>query len=73
MKTNYEIYYDYEDDVLEIVKVPSKAPVEENEGKYGIIIRKDIVGNTVSISIPECDVLFGCDIKDIENFLTVTI
>lgn len=65
----YNIYLDYEDDVLEIIKVPSKLPVKHIEGKYGIVIGQDIKGNTVKISIPEPDILFGVSIECIESFL----
>lgn len=65
----YNIYMDYEDDVLEIIKVPSRTPVKEIEGKYGIIIGQDINGNTVKIGIPEPDILFGVSMDYIESFL----
>lgn len=65
----YNIYLDYEEDVLEIIKVPSKAPVKNIEGKYGIMIGQDINGNTVKLSIPEPDILFGVPIEHIESFL----
>ena len=65
----YNIYMDYEDDTLEIIKVPSKAPVKEIMGKYGIIIGFDINGNAVRIAIPEPDILFGVPIEYIESFL----
>ena len=65
----YNIYMDYENDTLEIIKVPSKAPVKNIEGKYGIIIGQDINGNTVKLSIPEPDIIFGIPIEYIENFL----
>lgn len=65
----YNIYLDYEEDVLEIIKVPSKAPVKNIEGKYGIIIGQDINGNTVKLSIPEPDIIFGIPIEYIESFL----
>lgn len=66
---SYNIFMDYEDDVLEIIKVPSRTPVKEVEGKYGIIIGQDINGNTVKIGIPEPDVLFGVPSEYIESFL----
>lgn len=65
----YNIYLDYEEDVLEIIKVPSKAPVKNIEGKYGIMIGQDINGNTVKLSIPEPDIIFGIPIEYIESFL----
>ena len=65
----YNIYLDYEEDVLEIIKVPSKAPVKNIEGKYGIMIGQDINGNTVQISIPEPEIIFGIPIEHIESFL----
>lgn len=65
----YNIYLDYEEDALEIIKVPSRAPVKEIEGKYGIVIGQDINGNTVKITIPEPDIVFGCPIEYIESFL----
>lgn len=65
----YNIYLDYEEDVLEIIKVPSKAPVKNIEGKYGIMIGQDINGNVVKLSIPEPDILFGVPIEHIESFL----
>lgn len=66
---SYSIFLDYEDDILEIIKVPSKTPVKNIEGKYGIIIGQDINGNTVQISIPEPDIIFGIPIEHIESFL----
>lgn len=66
---SYNIFLDYEDDILEIIKVPSKTPVKSIEGKYGIIIGQDINGNTVQISIPEPDIIFGIPIEHIESFL----
>lgn len=66
---SYNIFLDYEDDILEIIKVPSKTPVKNIEGKYGIIIGQDINGNTVQISIPEPDIIFGIPIEHIESFL----
>lgn len=65
----YEIFIDYEDEVLNIVKIPSKQPVRQIDCKYGIILYKDINNNTVQISIPDFDVLFGCSIEDIESFI----
>lgn len=69
MNNNYNIFLDYEEDSLNIVKVPSKNPVQTIEGKYGIEIKKDINGNTVAIVIPEVDILFGVPIEYIESFL----
>lgn len=60
---------DYESDMLEIVKTPSKSPVEEIEGKYGIIFGIDINGNTVQISIPEPEIIFGLPIEYVQSFL----
>lgn len=69
MRNSYELYIDYEDNALEIIKVPSKNIVKQIEGKYGIIIGQDINGHTVQISIPDFDVLFGIKKRDIETFL----
>lgn len=66
---SYNIFLDYEDDTLEIIKVPSKAPVKDIEGKYGIILSQDINGNTVKIVIPEPEIIFGVPIEYIETFL----
>lgn len=66
---SYSIFFDYEDDMLEIIKVPSKTPVKNIEGKYGIIIGQDINGNTVQILIPEPEIIFGIPIEHIESFL----
>lgn len=66
---SYNIFFHYEDDILEIIKVPSKTPVKNIEGKYGIIIGQDINGNTVQISIPEPEIIFGIPIEHIESFL----
>lgn len=66
---SYSIFFDYEEDILKIIKVPSKTPVKNIEGKYGIIIGQDINGNTVQISIPEPEIIFGIPIEHIENFL----
>ena len=66
---SYSIFFDYEDDMLEIIKVPSKTPVKNIEGKYGIIVGQDINGNTVQISIPEPEIIFGIPIEHIESFL----
>ena len=69
----YNIYLDYKEDVLEIIKVPSKTPVKNIEGKYGIMIGQDINGNTVKLSIPEPDIIFGIPIEYIESFLISNI
>ena len=69
MKQAYNIFIDYEEDTLNIIKVPSKNPVSIIEGKYGIELGQDINGNTVSIVIPEPDILFGVDIDILESFL----
>ena len=66
---SYNIFLDYEDDTLEIIKVPSKTPVKDIEGKYGIILSQDINGNTVKIVIPEPEIIFGVPIEYIETFL----
>ena len=71
MKNNFNIFLDYEDDTLNIVKTPSKNPVKTIEGKYGVELKQDISGNTVEIIIPEPEILFGVDIEDIESFLVV--
>ena len=69
MTQAYNIFIDYEEDTLNIIKVPSKNPVSIIEGKYGIELGQDINGNTVSIVIPEPDILFGVSIECIESFL----
>ena len=69
----YSIFIDYEDDTLEIIKIPSKMPTEFIDGKYGIQFGVDINGNTVRISIPEPEILFGVDIEYIESFLRSNI
>ena len=66
---SYSIFFDYEADMLEIIKVPSKTPIKNIEGKYGIIVGQDINGNTVQISIPEPEIIFGIPIEHIESFL----
>ncbi len=65
----YSIFLDYEDDTLEIIKSPSKQPIQNIEGKYGIVFKQDINGNTVCISIPEPEILFGVPIEYVESFL----
>lgn len=69
MLNSYGIYIDYEENTLEITKIPSKMPVKDIEGKYGVVLGQDINGHTVQITIPDFDVLFGVDKKDIETFL----
>lgn len=69
MTQAYNIFIDYEEDTLNIIKVPSKNPVSIIEGKYGIELGQDINGNTVSIVIPEPDILFGVESEYIESFL----
>lgn len=71
MKNNYDIFINYEDDTFEIVKTPSKNPVQIINGKYGIELHKDINGHVVKIVIPEPDILFGVSIEEIESFLIV--
>ena len=71
MKNNFNIFFDYEDDTLNIVKTPSKNPVKTIQGKYGIEFRQDINHTTVEIIIPEPDILFGVTMEDIESFLVV--
>ena len=43
----YNVFMDYEDDVLEIIKTPSKPPVDVVVGKYGIEFWCDINNNVV--------------------------
>ena len=69
MYNKYEIIYNYEDDTLEIFKTPSRNPVKINTVKYGIEFHTDINGNTVQISIPEPEIIFGIPIEHIESFL----
>lgn len=71
MKNTYNIFIDYEEDTLNIIKSPSKTPVKTFYGKYGIEFGQDINGNVVEIIIPEPDILFGIDIECIESFLVV--
>ena len=71
MQNNFNIFLDTEEDTLNIIKTPSKNPVTTIEGKYGIEFKLDINGNTVEIIIPEPDILFGVNIKNIESFLVV--
>ena len=71
MKNNFNIFLDYEDDTLNIIKTPSKNPVKVLAGKYGIEFKQDIDGKTVEIVIPEPEILFGVSIEDIESFLVV--
>lgn len=73
MNVNFNIFLDYEDDTLNIIKTPSKTPVKTLSGKYGIELKQDIDGKTVEIIIPEPDILFGVNIEDIESFLIVNI
>lgn len=73
MQNRYTIFLDYEDDTLNIVKIPSKNAVKILEGKYGIQLKQDINGNTVEIVIPEPEILFGVDIEDIESFLIMNM
>ena len=47
MKNNFNIFLDTEEDTLNIIKTPSKNPVNTIEGKYGIELKQDINGNTV--------------------------
>lgn len=69
MFNDYHIYIDDEENILEIIKNPSKKVVKKVQGKYGVSIGQDINGHTVGISIPDFDVLFGIKKKDIESFL----
>lgn len=71
MLNSYNIYIDYEEDTFEIVKTPSKKPVQILYGKYGVEFHKDINGHVVKIVIPEPEILFGFPIEDIESFLIV--
>lgn len=71
MLNDYNMYIDYEEDTLEIVKTPSKKPVQIVYGKYGVEFHKDINGHVVKIVIPEPEILFGVPIEDIETFLIV--
>lgn len=73
MKNIYNIFLDYEEDTLNIIKTPSKTPVKTIEGKYGIEFHQDIDGGTVKIVIPEPEIVFGVDIEDIESFLLVKL
>ena len=69
----YEIFIDYEDDTLEIIKTPSKTPIQRIEGKYGIVFCQDINDNTVKIIIPEPEILFGIPIEYLQSFLISNI
>lgn len=73
MKNSYNIFIDYEEDTLNLIKTPSKSPVKTIEGKYGIELQQDVNGNTVGIIIPEPEIVFGVRIEDIESFLVVNL
>lgn len=69
----YNIFLDYDDDTFNIVKTPTRKPVQVIEGKYGIEFHTDINGQVVKIVIPEPDVLFGVNMKYIESFLIMNL
>lgn len=71
MQNFYDIYINYEEDTFEIVKTPSRQPVQVEDGKYGIEFHKDINGHVVKIVIPEPEILFGVSIEELESFLLV--
>lgn len=73
MQNTYTIFLDYEEDTLNFIKTPSKNPVKTIEGKYGILLKQDVNGNTVEIVIPEPDIVFGVPMEDIESFLIVNL
>lgn len=71
MKNIYNMFIDYEEDELIILKTPSRSPVQVITGKYGIELHVDINEHVVKIVIPEPDILFGVSIDKIESFLIV--
>lgn len=66
MIPRYDIIYNDIDDVWSVYKIPSKASVKVETGKYGILVHRDINNEITYIEFPEPDVLFG--IKDIDKF-----
>lgn len=69
MINNFDIKYDSNKDVLNLVKLPHNNVVDHKEGKYGIRLHKDIYNNVVCIEIPEPNILFGFNLAEIQNFI----
>lgn len=69
MINRFDIKYDNQKDSLILTKIPHENIVNNIEGKYGITMYKDIYNNIVCISIPEPDILFGVNIKELHNFI----
>ena len=71
MQNTYNIFINYEDKTLEMIKTPSRVPVNVVTGKYGIEFHQDINNHTVKIVIPEPEILFGVSIENIQSFLLI--
>lgn len=68
MMTGYDILYNLTNDVWSIYKIPSKDAVKVDNGKYGILVYRDIHNKIIRIDIPEPDILLGINIEDIKQF-----
>ena len=69
MISQFDIRYDNNRDALMLTKVPHDSIVNSIEGKYGVTLHKDIYNHLVCIEIPEPDILFGVNIKELQNFI----
>lgn len=71
MMNRFEISYDEKTDTLAILKIikNGRKIVCEEEGKYGVKIKKDIEDNPRMIVIPEASLLFGFQSVDLQKFV----
>lgn len=53
---------------LVILKLNARNTISYKDGKYGVQGCYDIEDNLIGLCIPEPEILFGIDEKDLENF-----
>lgn len=68
MDGNFTIKYNGERNKLIIVKPKRRKSVKYKDGKYGVQACYDIEDKLIGICIPEPEILFGIDLKDLEKF-----
>lgn len=68
IERRYEILYNESKNVLTLYKITDNKVAEETEGKYGIIISRDVNGDIIKIDIPEPESVFSIDIDDLKRF-----
>lgn len=68
MSKSYVLKYDTYNNTLIISKDSKRKDKKVKDGKYGIQGYYDIKNNITCLRIPEPDLLFGINKKDLENF-----